>query len=337
MPISKLPLPFDFCHCNICRHQTGLLCASYLPLPEGSEDISFHGSLKEYKSSVSVSRSFCYHCGANVWVKDSNEARPDICTGLLDRAANIIELRNNIFVGDTIDGGLSTWMPKVPAWEGFSKRSTQVGTGAQELQTKKAAPELEAYCQCRAVDLKITRPNPKSRLLHAPSPDLSKSDEQHGKMAGKDDTWWLRAGGSKYLAGTCACQSCRLNSGFDIQMWAFIPKVNISHINGNALNFGNGTMSCYESSRGVSRYFCGRCGATLFWSSIERPELLDVSVGLLNAAEGARAESWLEWWTERVSFEEEAINKDLVSGLGTGLRTWGHGQQSSPSDKKSEP
>ena len=336
VPASKLPIPFDFCHCNICRHQTGLLCASYLTLPEGSEDISFHGSLREYKSSASVSRSFCHRCGANVYVKDSNEARPDICTGVLDRAAGIIELRSHIFVCDTIDGGLSTWMSKVPAWEGFTNRSKQAGTGRQKLQIEKATPELEAYCQCRGVELKITSPSPESKLLRSPISDLFKSDEQHCKTAEKDDTWWLRANGSKYLAGTCACQSCRLNSGFDIQMWAFIPKVNISHMNGDALDFGNGTLSCYESSRGVSRYFCASCGATVFWSSVERPQLLDVSVGLLNASEGARAESWLEWWTERVSFEEEAINEDLVSNLGTGLRLWDHERHQMIPYKKSE-
>ena len=33
---------------------------------------------------------------------------------------------------------------------------------------------------------------------------------------------------------------------------------------------------------------------------------MDVSVGLLDAAEGARAATWLDWWTERVSFSEDA-------------------------------
>ncbi|CAJ2503617.1 Uu.00g110110.m01.CDS01 [Anthostomella pinea] len=50
----------------------------------------------------------------------------------------------------------------------------------------------------------------------------------------------------------------------------------------------------YRSSSGVVREFCDRCGATVFWHDGDRPELIDVSVGLLDAAEGARAESWLE-------------------------------------------
>ena len=59
---------------------------------------------------------------------------------------------------------------------------------------------------------------------------------------------------------------------------------------------------------------------------------MDVSVGLLNADEGATAETWLDWWTERVSFAEDAGNgrtgemasnaRCLIDNLETGLRGW---------------
>jgi hypothetical protein len=51
-----------------------------------------------------------------------------------------------------------------------------------------------------------------------------------------------------------------------------------------------------------------------------RPDLIDVSAGLFRAEEGARAEHWLEWWTERVSFSEEA-----GKGRTGGARAWGEG------------
>src|SRR5271170_5257517 len=49
------------------------------------------------------------------------------------------------------------------------------------------------------------------------------------------------------------------------------------------------------------------------------PELIDVSVSLLRAKEGSRAESWLSWWTERVSFREDPFDKKLIEALEIGL------------------
>lgn len=101
------------------------------------------------------------------------------------------------------------------------------------------------------------------------------------------------------------------------------------------LDFANLTptlLKAYESSPGVIRNFCGTCGATVFWHDKWRPEIIDVSVGLLDAPEGARAEDWLEWWGERVSFEENANGRgeggggdkgwDLIPALKRGLVAW---------------
>jgi hypothetical protein len=86
---------------------------------------------------------------------------------------------------------------------------------------------------------------------------------------------------------------------------------------------GKTVLRSYESSPGVLREFCGTCGATIFWHDKWRPEVVDVSVGLLEAQEGARAEEWLEWWVERVSFEEDAAGRgDLIPALRRGLWVW---------------
>jgi hypothetical protein len=124
-----------------------------------------------------------------------------------------------------------------------------------------------------------------------------------------------------------------------MQSWAFVPRVNIlfptqagaSHggEDGEAtdaqwelLDFDKvhqkETLMGYESSPGVVREFCPGCGATVFWHDTSRPELIDVSAGLLvpfeaasgdrdgDGREGVRVESLLEWWTDRVSFAEDA-------------------------------
>ena len=47
-----------------------------------------------------------------------------------------------------------------------------------------------------------------------------------------------------------------------------------------------------------------------------------MAVGLLDAGSGVRAEELLAWWTGRVSFAEDALNKGLVRGLEEGLKRW---------------
>ena len=37
-----------------------------------------------------------------------------------------------------------------------------------------------------------------------------------------------------------------------------------------------------------------------------KPGVRAVSVGLLDALEGARAGTWLDWWTQRIGFQEKA-------------------------------
>ena len=325
VPVAKLPLPYSLCHCNICRHQTGLLCASYATLPKDSTDVTFKGPLKRYNASNIVTRFFCSHCGANVYLQDSREPGFDICTGALDRADGVIELRNHIFVPDTKDGGFSQWLPEIPAWEEFSQsKQWVIRERKQSTNASDKEAELLAFCQCKGVQFKITPPNEDSNYPSSPSPELLENDAtSHVSTSGTSNKWWLCAGGQKYLAGTCACHSCRLSAGFDIQAWAFIPKANILHVNGDPLNFRADSLAQYESSKGVYRHFCFTCGATIFWRGDNRPEVVDVSVGLLDAEEGSRAENWLQWQTSRVSFEEEGQNKDLISKLAAGLKQWG--------------
>ncbi|KZL84396.1 glutathione-dependent formaldehyde-activating enzyme [Colletotrichum incanum] len=283
------------------------------------------------------------------------QAAWEAATGILvdgtnDNADDDANYTKHTSVSDTKDGGISVWLPEI---DGRMLDIVQNPNPSTEPQTNTAllplsllipTNTLPSSCVCGTVSFHITRPNERSYLPHSGFPDLQYAACKHSEdfMKNPDRVkWWIRVNGTKYLAGTCACRSCRLISGFEIQTWAFVPRENIFfHVTGVdeqptvfPLDFAtlpSGILQTYESSPGVLREFCGTCGATVFWHDIWRPDVIDVSVGLLRAAEGARAETWLDWWTERCSFEEEAergrtgeparIARKLIDGLERGLR-----------------
>ncbi|KAI0395204.1 hypothetical protein F5Y17DRAFT_221526 [Xylariaceae sp. FL0594] len=287
----------------------------------------------------------------------------------------------HVEMASTKDGGLGLFVPEfghVEKKEGISA----VPNLRDSMKKEEEEEVLNAHCQCGNVRFHITRPDDEASMRPRSNfPDLMvpyhSGDPEEIKNP-KDETWWVRPRlssrqeqeeeeeeekgdgggfGRRYLAGTCACRSCRLTSGFEIQTWAFVPRGHIffhrveSDEEGGEetrtkksrrviipLDFStlpSGILSSYESTRGssVRREFCPRCGATVFWRDGYRPDLLDVSVGLLDAEEGARAQTWLDWWTERVSFAEDAdrgrrggvaeFATRLVRGLEEGLGRWG--------------
>ncbi|KAI1867842.1 uncharacterized protein JN550_006649 [Neoarthrinium moseri] len=270
-------------------------------------------------------------------------------------------------VAGTIDGGLSLWIKDVAGKElvvhqhsGYPGEDVPEASASAStqlnMQSGDSTEALQGFCHCGTVRFHVTRPNDSSRLPTSNMADLmvpyhtgsSEIKNPH------DLKWWLQPEDAlvptRYLAGTCACRSCRLISGFEIQTWAFIPRSNIIFHIADTSNAGAGTkdlgkarlmpldfstlpegiLRSYESSPGVLRESCVKCGATVFWHDKWRPDLIDVSVGLLDAPEGTRAEEWLKWWKARVSFSEDVSNgrsgmvaaraKALVESLERGLK-----------------
>ncbi|KAI1108853.1 hypothetical protein F5Y14DRAFT_456630 [Nemania sp. NC0429] len=305
----------------------------------------------------------------------------------------LLRYARHINTAGTRDGGLSPWirhtdgLELVVAESRGATPSSIYAPATERVEDREAfSPNdiraenediLNAFCHCKTVRFYITRPNAASKLPRSNYPDLMipyHSGSAHIQNP-EDDKWWLRPSlgpdsrdneiltvergePRRYLAGTCACRSCRLISGFEIQTWAFVPRANILfHVRDKnrgptasgsqeagheteteimPLDFATlppGILTSYESSPGVRREFCSHCGATVFWRDRWRPELIDVSVGLLDADEGARAETWLDWWTGRVSFAEDARRdrtgetarraECLIGSLEEGLRRWG--------------
>ena len=322
---SKLPLHLTPCHCNSCRHVSGLLCITWVELPQGSS-LYIQGGIQSYHSSSDCTRYFCPRCGCHTYFTDRRNNLTALCSGTVGNAEIFIgDVKDNVFVADTKDGGMSVWLPDAAQWaEWSSGRRWHVSKAVPPLHEAAMSTDdkLHAKCHCGGVNFYITRPDVQSENLHSPWPDLLVPYQVSSSDNPDNVKWWIRANGTKYLAGTCACKSCCLSSGSDFQTWAFIPRSNILQEDGRPLDFAIGTLKRYDSSEGCHRDFCGTCGAAVFWSGDQRPELIDVSAGLFESQNGARAEDWLDWWTERVSFEQDASHKPSISALKIGLKTW---------------
>ncbi|KAK4039574.1 Mss4-like protein [Parachaetomium inaequale] len=359
-----------FCHCDTCRHSTGLLCTSYAPVSPPSV-----AGLQSYSTSPASTRYFCSTCGCHVFrAKHYSPSAPpeewewEVATGTITDApeSNLPQQWHHRHTNDTKDGGLSQWLPNTkPPLPAISP------SDFDESRDDSPDDTLKASCHCTAITLLITRPSPDPALNpDSPYPDLllPYTSTPTATVANPShEKWYLRpvspspspstsstqtnpqlSQKTKYLAGTCTCNPCRLTSGFEIQTWAFIPRRNISILippssssSSPSPNPDNSKLpgdyhpldfttlprdnpllplKDYPSSPGRIREFCSTCGATVFWHDIFRPDLIDVSAGLFRAVEGARAGSWLEWWTGRVSFSEEASREREG-----GARGWGQG------------
>ncbi|KAF1812883.1 DUF636 domain protein [Eremomyces bilateralis CBS 781.70] len=339
LPSSSLPLQTYLCHCNISRHISGCLCSSYARYPPLSQtprpDLS---ALTAYRSSDILTRYFCTTCGTHMYLEYDDDGHFEIATGLLAGLAvdpdrppmSIVKHVGHMWIEDTEDGGASDWISDL---NGKSAERWMRGANSNDTGM------LFARCYCGGVEFAISRPDSES-CVHdgtADFPDLLvpyNSEKSAKNPDGKP--WWLSNDGRRYTAGTCACDSCRRAAGFEIVEWAFVPAGNIMVPELRDASeppiwrkyevgreFGTGLLQSFSSSDRVFRRFCGGCGANIFWESYNRPYIIDVAVGILRAPEGARAETWLEWVTDRVSFCEEGANPGLVYDLTRGLEGWG--------------
>lgn len=334
---SSLPMKAHLCHCTICRRVTGSLCTLHAAVPAPS---ALEG-LASYNSSDNVTRYFCTSCGCHMLDYAKSEGQWHIATGVVEKSEGVFEFKEHLFVTSTKDGGLSDWLLRIGGgllkrWEGQPEVSEELSDDWQARthsspQAHKFAERLHVHCHCKGVEFHITRPDPAILVPQSRTVELGDSDTE---------TYFTAVHKKKYLASNCACRSCRLSSGSDIVPWAFIPMSQVTLATGEPLppvpagepfraqnRRGSNTLKSYHSSAGITRSFCGCCGATVFYHTDKRPHIVDVAVGLLDAESGARAAEWLEWRSERVSFEEDAANRALVVGLKDGMKERGHGQQ----------
>ncbi|UPX20679.1 uncharacterized protein EKO05_0010904 [Ascochyta rabiei] len=228
-----------------------------------------------------------------------------------------IKFNHQIFVGDTIDGGASAWL-QYPNPDSFECKSFKFETKDDSLggavpqdwssvdklagHEKETGDKLSVRCKCNGVDLILQR-------------------EDYSGLKKEELPWNVDPETLKLLTILCGCDSCRLQGGTDVWFWTYVemkhllaarhdvPFPKSSYELKSFIDKKDpliGSLAYYASSTRVLRFFCSTCSATVFFAKDERPEFLDVAVGLLDAPDGARAEGFLSWSLGLVEYKEDA-------------------------------
>lgn len=302
IPKSRLPLEGSVCHCHSCRHSTGALYVLFSTWPRPRADVDTSG-LKKYQFSANIANLFCGTCSTPMFSELAwDPGSLGVYSGpLTNMDVAPVRLTNHIYVEDTVDGGASVWLRR-PNPDGdeiprYLTRSGQIpwswpgaSTSAEEPGGGPVQQSVGISCHCKGVNLV-----------------LRQGDYAGGKRG--ELPWFIDPRNYKRLASFDACDSCRLHFGNDLVHWTFTDLADIARADGGAfprtmtelrtaVDAGDaavGTLACYQSSPGAHRYFCRVCAAAVFYACEDRPEIVDVAVGLLEAPDGARAERFLSW------------------------------------------
>lgn len=331
---QETPVYAEMCHCDTCRYTTGALGVPFSPLKSSPSAITLD-KLQAYKSSDTVTRYFCPTCGCSCVFYTAPRTQWYFISGAIEHNPaieapaglnNIFKVMRHAHILDTKDGGLAPFLLQlgdrsVPTWAGippplsgpqgsFDLPHEKVLSflGASSKNTRLPLKEdsfLTAACHCGGVNLLIKRAN------HAPG-DKSRCN--------------YPADPTKYPTYLCACRSCRLSTGISLFPWTLVNAENV--FSGNTtldsrarITFGldastpdaNPGLSLkhYWSSHDTCRSFCGKCGAAISYWCAQRPEELDITVGILRSDDGSLARKWLGWVWGECSFSEESTNLEL--------------------------
>ncbi|KAJ5403908.1 hypothetical protein N7509_003779 [Penicillium cosmopolitanum] len=312
IPVEILPLEVHMCHCSVCRYTYGAPCCFHADLPPGIEPEFTAPSSLEKMTAYALPRSktktyFCSTCGC--CIGGCNDTWT-ISTSIFDanRDDEGIWLYNSHMLPDSApDGGLAAVFSEI---DGLPLQIDDLGGRAlpdvslpKELQSNQS--ELRAECHCGGVSFTIARP----------SEEFIASSESKGWLSDVDK--------SKWLACMDVCDDCRLVTGTNVIAWMFVARDHITPRLPKDLCIG--TAKSYRSTEGVNRVFCGDCGATVFYHCDERPNIVDVSMGILRAPEGAMAENWSVWRAGRPSWPENGLryHAGFSHALIEGMKRWG--------------
>ncbi|CEL11214.1 hypothetical protein ASPCAL14317 [Aspergillus calidoustus] len=322
LPKSSLPLPAHLCHCTLCRTTYGTPATFHAALPEGIKPSFIAPSSWDNLTSYLPRGSkeplyFCSTCGCHVaalnpsgiWgivvsiFEDGNRIPTDDGQG----EGKIWVIDEHIYTEkvSTGDGGIAELVPRIGGAELKIWNPEEPGEfSIPENPHADAGDTLLAQCNCGGVSFAISRP--REEFINSP------------KSAG----WIHPSDETKWLALLDVCTDCRLVTGSHVSSWMFVPMDHITPALPSNLLLG--TMKRYESSPGVTRTFCGTCGATVFFHMEKRGGIIDVATGILRAPEGVMLRDWAVWRTAKLGFPNDGLeyDKEFTEGLETGMKEW---------------
>ena len=109
-----------------------------------------------------------------------------------------------------------------------------------------------------------------------------------------------RVSGEPLARSLCHCRSCRLGAGAPSVAWVVLRS--------NDLAFVAGNPAFYQSSPGVMRGFCMRCGTSLTYQREQERETIDVTTASLDLAGDFAPEREI-WTAEKLPWER--LNESL--------------------------
>ncbi|KAL4876184.1 Mss4-like protein [Aspergillus karnatakaensis] len=316
LPTSILPLKVHLCHCTICRTVHGAPAAFHADLPVDVQPDFIASSgwdkLTAYTHGKALSsRYFCTTCGCHIGDLGKEAGNWTISVSIFTTPNdNLWEIKEHIYTASTIDGGLAALLPtigdkEIKSWETDPNNTGDRVSTSPPHQNNDSDETLLAQCHCGGVSFTISRPQQ----------DFISSPDSKG--------WIVPSQPTKWLASLDSCIDCRLVTGTHVITWLFVPTSHITPV--PPANLLTGTMKSYKSSKDVYRTFCGKCGATVFFSDDSRPGIVDVATGIIRSKNGFMLKDWAVWRTSRMASpgDGEKYDEVFTRSLTEGLRRWG--------------
>lgn len=123
-----------------------------------------------------------------------------------------------------------------------------------------------------------------------------------------------RVTGAPTATSLCHCESCRRATGGPSLAWVIFPE--------DQVEITEGMLAIYQSSPGVERGFCARCGTSLSYARANRPGLFDVTTASLDDPEAFPPDKEI-WTEERPSWEAASPNLPQFDQFSTPSATSG--------------
>lgn len=209
----------------------------------------------------------------------------------------------HIFVQPEDGGGLARYFDDgLPKWT--EDVNSTPASEAQWSSTDSAPAKVPLRCACGDFRAELVRP---SELLDA-QPVEGHPLERAWKRCVSNDKW-------RY--SVCPCESCRLTTGFPFSTFFFILKSAIQSVPGSK---GVAGLTTYASSDDVTRYFCGRCGASVLYEVKDESEigLHDLFAGVVDGPLAPVLKEWV--WRSKLSklHVDDADDHELTETLRKG-------------------